>query len=154
MRRLSTSVVAAFLLSGCVGPMHVTSEPAYNNAVDKVISAIENEGYSFVDMKHDSRNELRHEIAHMEGDNYYSDWIPNEIVNINTYSFADTHGNTMSFSVQFKAGVNRQNSALYFTHLEVVGCSTTNNNDYERLCGGQSPVWSLDSIQKDMTVKP
>lgn len=154
MRRLLISVVALFILTGCAGPIYVTSEPAYNNAIDKVISVIEKEGYSYVDMKHDRRNELRHEVAHMEGDNYYSDWIPNEIVNINTYSFADTNGNTMSFSVQFKAGVNRQNSALYFTHLEVVGCSTSNSKDYERLCGSHAPVWALDSIQKDMTVKP
>lgn len=154
MRRLLTSVVALFILSGCVGPIYVTSEPAYNNAIDKVIAEIGNEGYAFVDMNHGRRNERRHSVAHLEGDSHYSDWIPNEIVNINTYNFADTNGNTMCFSVQFKAKNNHQNGALYFTEVTVEGCSVSNSKDYERLCGSHAPVWALDSIQKDMTVKP
>ena len=154
MKKLFISIIAAFVLTGCVGPMHVTSIPAYNSTIDKVVSAVESDGYKYVGMNHDTRNERRHEVAHMEGDNTYSAWIPNDIVNLNTYSFADGKGNTMNFTVQYKGGVDHTNSTFYYSDVKVVGCSTSNSKDYERLCGEHSPVWSLDTIQKDMTVKP
>lgn len=154
MRRVLSSLVAVVVLSGCAGPMYVTSVPAYNNALDRVIAAIENDGYAFVDMNHDTRNELCHPVAHLEGDNHYSEWIPNEVVNVNTYNFADSTGRTMCFSVQFKARSNHQDGAVYYTEVVVAGCSASDRKDYERLCGEHSPVWVLDSIQKDMTVKP
>lgn len=154
MKKTLIAIPAIFLLAGCVGPMYVTSLPAYNNTINMVVAGIESEGYNYVGMNHDTRNERRHEIAHMEGDNTYSEWIPNEKVNINTYRFADNAGNTMQFQVQFKGGLDHTNSTFYINELSVVGCSTSNKKDYERLCGEQSPVWMLDTIQKDMTVRP
>ena len=143
-----------FLLAGCVGPKQVTSVSTYNSTIDKVVAGVESEGYAFVGRNHDTRNERRHEVAHMEGDNTYSAWIPNDIVNLNTYNFADGDGNTMYFTVQHKGGMDHTNSTFYYTDVKVVGCSTSNSKDYERLCGEHSPVWLLDTIQKDMTVKP
>ena len=154
MKKILMPCVAALALSACVAPMQVTSIPAYNTAVDKVVAGIGREGYSFVGKTHDTRNERRHQVAHMEGDNTYSDWLPNDIVNVDTYNFTDNAGNTMSFKVQFKGGIDHTNSTLYYNGVSVVGCSTSNKQDYERLCGSQSPVWTLDTIEKDMTVKP
>ena len=154
MKKTLIALPAIFLLAGCVGPMHVTSVPAYNNTINMVVAGIESEGYKLVDNSHDTRNERRHEVAHMEGDNTYSDWIPNDMVNIDTYSFADGAGNTMNFTVQYKGGIDHTGGTFYYTDVKVVGCSTSNKQDNERLCGEHSPVWSLDTIQKDMTVKP
>ena len=154
MRKSIIVAIMALALTGCVGPMYVTSITVYNSTIDKVVAGIESEGYNYVGMNHDTRNERRHEVAHMEGDNPYSAWIPNDIVNLNTYSFADGVGNTMSFTVQYKGGGDHTNSTFYYTDVKVVGCSTSNKKDYERLCGEQSPVWTLNTIQKDMTVKP
>lgn len=144
----------ALALTGCAGPMYVTSITVYNSTIDKVVAGIESEGYNYVGMNHDTRNERRHEVAHMEGDNTYSAWIPNDIVNVDTYNFADSAGNTMQCQVQFKGGLDHTNSTFYINEVSVVGCSTSNKKDYERLCGEQSPVWTLDTIQKDMTVIP
>lgn len=154
MKKILMVGVMALVLTACVGPMHVTSITVYNSTIDKVVAGIENEGYNYVGMNHDTRNERRHEIAHMEGDNTYSAWIPNDKVNINTYRFVDNAGNTMQFQVQFKGGLDHTNSTFYINEVKVVGCSTSNKKDYERLCGEQSPVWTLDTIQKDKTVKP
>lgn len=154
MKKILMAGVMALVLTACVGPMYVTSITVYNSTIDKVVAGIENEGYKYVGMNHDTRNERRHEIAHMEGDNTYSDWIPNDKVNINTYRFVDNAGNTMQFQVQFKGGLDHTNSTFYINEVSVVGCSTSNKKDHERLCGEQSPVWTLDTIQKDMTVKP
>lgn len=154
MKKILMAGVMALILTACVGPMHVTSVPAYNNTINMVVAGIESEGYKLVGNNHDTRNERRHEVAHMEGDNTYSDWIPNDMVNIDTYSFANTAGNTMSFIVQYKGGMDHTNGTFYYTDVKVVGCSTSNKQDNERLCGEHSPVWSLDTIQKDMTVKP
>ncbi|MGX8713949.1 MAG: hypothetical protein ACSW8I_09800 [bacterium] len=154
MKKILMAGVMALVLTACVGPMYVTSITVYNSTIDKVVAGIESEGYNYVGMNHDTRNERRHEIAHMEGDNTYSDWIPNDKVNINTYRFVDNAGNTMQFQVQFKGGLDHTNSTFYINEVSVVGCSTSNKKDYERLCGEQSPVWTLDTIQKDMTVKP
>jgi hypothetical protein len=154
MKKILMAGVMALVLTACVGPMYVTSITVYNSTIDKVVAGIESEGYNYVGMNHDTRNERRHEVAHMEGDNTYSDWIPNDKVNINTYRFVDNAGNTMQFQVQFKGGLDHTNSTFYINEVSVVGCSTSNKKDYERLCGEQSPVWTLDTIQKDMTVKP
>ena len=154
MRKTFIAIIVSFALTGCVGPTYVTSIIVYNSTIDKVVAGIESEGYNYVGMNHDTRNERRHEVAHMEGDNTYSDWIPNDKVNINTYRFVDNAGNTMQFQVQFKGGLDHTNSTFYINEVSVVGCSTSNKKDYERLCGEQSPVWTLDTIQKDMTVKP
>jgi hypothetical protein len=154
MRKTFIAIIVSFALTGCVGPTYVTSIIVYNSTIDKVVAGIESEGYNYVGMNHDTRNERRHEVAHMEGDNTYSDWIPNDKVNINTYRFVDNAGNTMQFQVQFKGGLDHTNSTFYINEVSVVGCSTSNKKDYERLCGEQSPVWTLDTIQKDMTIKP
>ena len=154
MRKTIIATIVSFGLMGCVGPMHVTSVPAYNSSLEKVIAGMENEGYKLVGNNHDTRNERRHEVAHMEGDNTYSDWIPNDIVNVDTYSFADSEGNTMDFKVQFKGGVDHVSGTFYYTDVKIVGCNTSNKQDYERLCGEHSPVWMLDTIQEDLTVKP
>ena len=154
MKKILMAGVMALVLTACVGPMYVTSITVYNSTIDKVVAGIESEGYNYVGMNHDTRNERRHEIAHMEGDNTYSAWIPNDKVNINTYRFVDNAGNTMQFQVQFKGGLDHTNSTFYINEVSVVGCSTSNKKDYERLCGEQSPVWTLDTIQKDKTVKP
>jgi hypothetical protein len=154
MRKTFIAIIVSFALTGCVGPTYVTSIIVYNSTIDKVVAGIESEGYNYVGMNHDTRNERRHEVAHMEGDNTYSDWIPNDKVNINTYRFVDNVGNTMQFQVQFKGGLDHTNSTFYINEVSVVGCSTSNKKDSERLCGEQSPVWTLDTIKKDMTVKP
>lgn len=154
MKKILMAGVMALVLTACVGPMHVTSVSVYNSSVETVVAGIESEGYNYVGMNHDTRNERRHEVAHMEGDNTYSAWIPNDIVNLNTYSFADGKGNTMNFTVQYKGGIDHTNSTFYYTDVKIVGCSTSNSKDYERLCGEHSPVWMLDTICKDMTTKP
>ncbi|MBR4229688.1 MAG: hypothetical protein IKR83_03160 [Bacteroidales bacterium] len=154
MKKTLIAIPAIFLLAGCVGPMHVTSVPAYKSSIDNVVAGIESEGYKLVGNNHDTRNERRHEVAHMEGDNTYSDWIPNDMVNIDTYSFADGAGNTMNFTVQYKGGIDHTGGTFYYTDVQVVGCSTSNKQDNERLCGEHSPVWTLDTIPTDMTVNP
>ena len=133
--------------------MYVTSVPTYNNTIDKVVTAIESQGYALQDKKHDHRNELRHETATFEGESN-SSWIPNELVNYDTYRFADGDGNTMSFSVQYRSRMSHESGSVYYTDVQTDGCFTSNSKDYERLCGEGSPLRMLDTIQKDMTVKP
>ena len=154
MRKLLIICAAVIVLSACVGPKRVTSVSAYNNTIDAVVARIESEGYTFVNKKHDRRNERRHQVAHMEGDNTYSDWIPNDLLNLDTYSFIDSAGNTMQFEVQYRAEVDHQNGTVYYTEVQTVGCSTSNREHYERLCGDRSPIRMLDTIPTDMTVKP
>ena len=154
MKKLVGICVAALAFTACVGPMGVTSGPAFNSTIDSVVAGIESEGYSFVCKNHDHRNEQRHEVAHMEGDNTYSGWIPNELLNLDTYCFIDSGGNKMQFEVLFRTGVDHQSGAVYFSEVQVVGCSTSNRKDYDHLCGERSLIRMLDTIQKDMTVKP
>ena len=154
MRKLLMIGAAVLALSACVGPKGVTSVSAYNSTIDAVVAGIESEGYSFVRKNHDLRNERRHQVAHMEGDNTYSHWIPNDLLNLDTYSFIDSTGNTMQFEVQFRAEVDHQNGTVYYTEVQTVGCSTSNREHYERLCGDRSPIRMLDTICKDMTIIP
>ena len=154
MKKALIAIVVAFIFASCMGPMYVTSVPTYNNTVDSVIAAIGDQGYTLTGKKHDHRNELRHETPAFEGNVNSSSWIPNELLNYDTYSFADGNGNTMSFSVQYKLSHDHTRGVVYYTDVKVSDWSASNRKDYERLCGAQSPIWMLDTIQKDMTVKP
>ena len=154
MKKLLTAVALSLVMAACTGPMYVTSVPTYNKTVDDVVAAIEREGYTFTGKKHDHRNELRHETPAFEGNPNSSSWIPNELLNYDTYSFADTDGNTMSFSVQYRLSNDHTNGTVYYSDVETDGCFTSNSKHYELLCGERSPIRMLDTIQKDMTVKP
>lgn len=153
MKKILTAMAVAIVLTACTGPMYVTSVPTYNNTVDKVVAAIESQGYALKDKKHDHRNEIRHSVATFEGESS-SSWIPNELVNYDTYRFVDGDGNTMSFSVQYRSRTNHESGGVYYTDVQTDGCFTSNAKDRERLCGDRSPLRMLDTIQKDMTVKP
>lgn len=154
IKKLLMLCIVALVLSACTGPMYVTSVPTYNNTIDKVVAAIESQGYTFKDKKHDHRNEICHSVATVEGVSNSSNWIPNELVNYDTYNFVDDNGNTMSFSVQYRSRTNHTSGAIYYTDVQTDGCFTSNSKDYERLCGEGSPLRMLDAIQKDMIVKP
>ena len=154
MKTALITMAAALLFVSCTGTKYVTSAPTYNNTVDSVVATIEEQGYIFTGTKHDRRNERRHPVSHMEGDNTYSDWMPNDLLNLDTYCFIDSAGNTMQFEVQYRSGVAPQNGAFYYSEVQTVGCSTSNPEHYERLCGDRSPIRLLDTIRKDMTVKP
>jgi len=154
MKKVLITMAAVLILASCTGPKYVTSEPTYNNTVDEVVAAIEEQGYTFTAKKHNRRNERRHPVSHMEGDNTYSDWMPNDLINLDTYCFVDGNGNTMQLEVQYRLGVNHQCGAIYYSEVQTVGCSTSNPEHYESLCGDRSPIHLLDTIHKDMTVKP
>ena len=154
MKKIIVLFLTALVLSACTGPMYVTSVPTYNNTVNKVVAAIEDQGYSFVEKKHDTQNQSRLAAPPFEGNVNSSDWIPLEFVNLDTYCFADTDGNKMSFVLLYRIGVDHTNGVVYYTDVQTDRCFTTNDKDYVRLCGERSPLRMLDTIQKDMTIKP
>lgn len=154
MKTALITLAAVILFVSCTGTKQVTSAPTFNNTVDEVVAAIEDQGYTFTAKKHDHRNERRHPVSHIEGDNTYSDWMPNDLINIDTYCFVDSTGNTMQFEVQYRLGVNHQSGEVYYNEVQTVGCATSNPEHFESLCGDRSPVRLLDTIRKDMTVKP
>ena len=154
MKKTLTTLAAALALTACTGPMYVTSVPTYNKTVDEVVAAIEGQGYILVNKSHDFKNNTRHSAPPFEGNVNSSDWIPQDYVSVDIYSFVDSVGNTMSFDVQYRAGVDRTNSTVYYYDVQTAKCTTSNPEHYDRLCGKSSPVWRLYTIQKDLTVKP
>lgn len=154
MKKILTAIAAALALTACTSPMYVTSVPTYNKTVDEVVAAIESQGYILVDKSHDFKNDTRHSAPPFEGNVNSSDWIPYDYVSVNIYSFVDSVGNTMSFDVQYRSGVDRANSTVYYYDVQTARCSASNSKHFNRLCGESSPVWRLDTIQKDLTVKP
>ena len=141
-------------LAACTGPMYVTSVPSYNNTIYDVMSALESQGYTFTGREHEIRNTTRQSTPPFEGNVNSSNWIPLEYVNVDTYRFADSTGNTMSFTVEYRSSSDHTNGTIYYSDVQTAGCSTSNSEDYERLCGDRSPIRMFDTIKKDMTVKP
>jgi len=146
-------ICAMAVLAACTGPMYVTSVPTYNKTIDEVVAAIESQGYAFIGKEHDIRNTTRQSAPPFEGNVNSSNWIPLDYVNVDTYRFADSAGNTMSFTVEYRSSNDHTNGMVYYADVQTAGCTTSNSNDYERLCGDRSPIRMLDTIQKDMTVK-
>ncbi len=70
-----------------------------------------------------------------------------------TYRFADSLGNTMSYSVSYSAKQTKE-GIQYVEHLEMCGCETSNPKDYERLCGDDSFVrQQINIVPKDQEME-
>lgn len=68
----------------------------------------------------------------------------------NTYHFADSLGNPMSYSVYYAMDEYKKGDYVYYS--ELCGCETSNPNDYERFCGEGGVLGQIDELPKDQDI--
>lgn len=145
------SIVAVVCLSSCTTTYSVTSKSTLDRGIDQVAIELQKKGYYPVGSSTDTKNEVT-----VTGQSYseysgYSTRMDNNYITSDTYRFADTLGNTMSYTVSYQL---REKSGFYFVNnLQVKGCETSSVKEYGRLCGAESPTKIVSTLPTDASVK-
>ena len=128
MKRCSTLllITTILLFSGCRTSVKVTSTKAYKKAISEVQSEFSAEGFQMYDTKRS---------ADIDGSKE------------DVYKFRDTTGKTMEFTVTYN--VKNDDDVYYVENIQVDKCITSDNNDYERMCGDESPIHKVEHLKKD-----
>ena len=134
--------VVAVFLCGCTSTYKVISNAALESELKMVEVEMRSYGYYPVGKNTDTRNELT-----VIGQSYFD----NDYITSNTYSFSDTVGNTMKYTISYRLW--QQDSFIYVSNVEVKGCETSNINEYNKLCGKDSPKRRIEMLVSDSEVE-
>ena len=141
-----------FFFTSCMDTYYVTKKSTFDTAIQSVQSQMATHGFSSTGSNTNTRNE-----AVVTGVSYskysgYGSAMANNFITQDTYRFADSLGNTMNYSVSYQA--KQTNEGIpYVENIELCGCETSNPKDYDRLCGNDSFVKSINNVPKDQKVE-
>lgn len=151
----SIALLCTAAFCGCTVTSHVTSYNAFDRAINKVAEEIKQEGFS---LESSEKKDIRDIPLSVRASESYS---PDEhgfqgsnatgVSYSNTYSFKNSNGETMSYTVSYRTGVNPKQGVVYVTDVSIDRCETSNSAHYERLCGKSAPIHMLTNLEKDTT---
>lgn len=162
-------VLCAILFCGCTTTMHVTSYSTFDRTVKEVASEVEKMGFTLTDVEKTSTKERPLSTRSYPVDNVPSIQSAGEVIqssdqrhgfaeniksdNIYTdiYHFANNEGETLSYAVSYRTGIDLTKGFVFLKEIYVSGCETSNPSHHDRLCGDSSPIHRLDNIEKDTT---
>lgn len=144
---LITAVFGTILLASCTNTRLVTTKTTFDKSIEDVKLELANQGYAPSGSSSDTKNNM-----YVEGTSYskysgYGSKMANDFVTTDTYRFTNEEGNTMNFSVSYKANQNKE--LIYVTDVHTSGCETSDAKQYNTLCGNESPVKQLDRLPQD-----
>ena len=142
--------VAVHCLTGCYSTITVTSKERFDNAIASTEQSLNKNGYKKTGASTGKNTDVTQTttIMYMPHVGYvpYSD-TKKEETTINTYSFVDSIGNSVSYSVAFEVKESLD-KIWYVENVNVVGCATSTPNHYEPLCGDTSSIKQLNNVRK------
>lgn len=144
----------AFVLLGmtsCMDTYYVTNKATFDNAISTIKSQMEERGFNL-----NGSNSITHNETVVTGVSYssesgYGTAMANNYITQDTYRFADSLGNTMSYSIVYCVQQTTDGKP-YVVNSKVCGCETSNPKDYDRLCGDESVVKQINNLPKDQTI--
>ncbi len=139
-------------LSSCMDTYYVSHKRTYDEKIQSIQSHMAEQGFNFTGSKTNTRNEAV--VAGVSYSRYtgYGTAMANNFITQDTYNFADSVGNTMNYSVSYKAKQTSEGVA-YVEDVELCGCETSNPKDYDRLCGAKSSVKDVNDISRDLKIQ-
>ena len=162
MKKLFVLIICCATFSSCYTTHNVISKTSLDRTIDSVAIELKSNGYYPVGTSMGTKNELT-----VTGQSYsdysgYGTRLDNNYITSDTYSFADTLGNTMNYTVSYQLNKSTSNEFYYdfaydgfyyVTNLQVTGCKTSNPKEYERLCGKYSPTKKITYLYPDKSVE-
>lgn len=135
---------------GCYSTIAVTSKDRLDDAIVFTEQSLKELGYK----KTGASTGKNTDITRSEGFVYmpnvgvipYFDEKKNETT-IDNYIFADSTGNTVSYSVAYEL-IESHDKIWFVENTNVVGCATSNPEQYEHLCGEKSTIKQINHIDK------
>ena len=163
------ALLCATAFCGCYSTQRVVSYRALDHAVNSVAEEMEKAGFTLVDVQHSNKQEPSLSSRSHAIDNVPSIQSAGEVMqtsspshgfqgswsrdytHTSTYRFSNNEGETMTYAVSYRTGIDMQNSMVYVREAYVSGCETSNPAHHEVLCGEHSPIHRLDNLEKDTT---
>ena len=154
---------------GCYSTQRVVSYRAFDNAANSIAEEIGKAGFTLVDVQHGHGQEPSLSTRSHAIDNVPSIQSAGEVMQTsspthgfqgnwstdhtytNTYHFTNKDGESMTYAVSYRTGIDMQKSMVYVREAYVSGCKTSNPAHHELLCGEYSPIHRLDSLEMDTT---
>lgn len=149
------ALLCATAFCGCTVTARVTSYNAFSQAVDEVNKALEKEGFSLESTENSSKRDTplssRAPRPYSNNEHGFHESTTADVEYADTYRFVNHAGETMSYTVSYRTGIDIQKSMAYVREAYVSGCETSNPAHHDRLCGEHSPIHKLNSLEKDTT---
>lgn len=148
-------LLCATALCGCTVTAHVTSYKAFSKTVDEVNKALEKEGFTLESSENSSTRDIplssRAPRPYSYSEHGFHESTKADVEYTETYRFVNNEGETMSYAVSYRTGIDIQKSMAFVREAYVSGCETSNPAHHDRLCGEHSPIHRLNSLEKDTT---
>lgn len=149
------ALLCATVFCGCTVTARVTSYNAFSQTVDEVNKALEKEGFTLESTENSSTRDIplssRAPRPYSYNEHGFHESTTADVEYSNTYRFVNNAGETMSYTVSYRTGIDIQKSMAYVREAYVSGCETSNPAHHDRLCGEHSPIHKLNSLEKDTT---
>lgn len=149
------ALLCATAFCGCTVTSRVTSYNAFSQAVDKVNKALEKEGFTLESIENSSTRDTplssRAPRPYSYSEHGFHESTTADVEYAETYRFVNNAGETMSYTVSYRTGIDIQKSMAFVREAYVSGCETSNPAHHDRLCGEHSPIHKLNSLEKDTT---
>lgn len=135
--------LAACTLTGCKETRNLLSYRGYEQTMQLIADDLASQGYQQSGMEQTTSNEIvvDETITHYNRYGYktgFSQKMANNFYYHNRYSFADSTGNQVQYSMAYKTMAYEGN--VYVTECVQEGCSTSNPKDFARVCGPNGTV--------------
>lgn len=143
---------AILFFPSCTETFYVTKNSTFKKTVADVNSQLSNDGYKIVGSTSEVKNNLYAEKTSYSKYTGYGTKMENNFITRDTYSFADSIGNKMNYSVEYSAK-RSEKGVNYVENVEVCGCETSNPLEYEKLCGKGSEIYRINTLPKDQPIQ-
>lgn len=131
---------------------YMTRKTTFDNAISSVQLQMASHSFKPTGAKTNTRNEKIVIGVSYTSQAGYGTGMVNNYITQDTYDFADSLGNTMSYSVTYSAK-QTDDGIPYVGGVELCGCETSSPEDYERFCGDDSVVKQFNELPKDQKVE-
>ena len=149
------ALLCATVFCGCTVTSRVVSYNAFSQAVDEVNKALEKEGFFLENKENSSTRDtplsLRAPRPYSNNEHGFHESTTADVEYNDTYRVVNHAGETMSYTVSYRTGIDIQKSMAFVREAYVSGCETSNPAHRDRLCGEHSPIHRLNSLEKDTT---
>lgn len=128
-------LLVVLCFSSCTETKYMTRKSTLDKMVDSVKTQLMNEGYHTTGFSTRQANEMEVAGISYTSNAGFGTVLKNNFVTQDTYTFADTLGNTVSYSLFY--ALDRQEVVV---NAGLCGCETSNPHDYDKVCGSLSQI--------------
>lgn len=147
-------LVILMTTTGCYNTHMVTSYEDHQNEIKKVQVELLNMGYELSGKETRVDNNVHVTAVSYSSQTGYGSAMQNDYVTTDKYTFSDTNGNVMSYSVSYNLNESDDSvKILYVTNVNVSQCETSNPKHYSTICDSHSHIWDIEDTPKNTKVR-